>query len=233
MATRSAIGVLNIDGTVNAIYCHWDGYPEGVGRTLIQHWCDEQKINSLIELGDLSMLRSEIGEAHDFNVRWSLGDPQSKWCLAYGRDRGDLNTGHRVFTSSKEFVSEMSLSGCEYFYLWVDGRWRVSEGTVWSDMTLKEIVMTKGYRLSVYKMDRRLKTGRRFVKSYDYPTYDETGMRGEVVNLRSLYPQYDGWILEYHPLTKTVVNLMSEKPVEIAYDTSGCCDPSTETYWST
>ena len=92
--------------------------------------------------------------------------------------------------------------------------------------------MTKGYKINVYKLDRRRKTGRRFVKNYDYPTYDEMGVRGEIINLRSLYPQYDGWILEYHPLTKTVTNLMSGKPVEIAYNTPGCCDPSTETYWS-
>ena len=92
--------------------------------------------------------------------------------------------------------------------------------------------MTKGYKLNVYKLDRRRKTGRRFVKSYDYPTSNETGVRGEIINLRSLYPQHSGWVLEYHPLTKTVVNLMSGRPVEIAYNTPGCCDPSTETYWS-
>jgi hypothetical protein len=92
--------------------------------------------------------------------------------------------------------------------------------------------MTYGYQLLVYKQDRRRKTGRRFVKSYNYPTYDETGVRGEIINLQSLYPQYDGWILEYHPLTKIVNNLMTGLPVEIAYNTPGCCDPSTETYWS-
>ena len=27
MATRSAIGYINIDGTVTGTYCHWDGYP--------------------------------------------------------------------------------------------------------------------------------------------------------------------------------------------------------------
>jgi hypothetical protein len=31
---------------------------------------------------------------------------------------------------------------------------------------------------------------------------------------------------------KTVTNLMSGKPVEIAADTPLCCDPSSETYWS-
>jgi len=31
---------------------------------------------------------------------------------------------------------------------------------------------------------------------------------------------------------KTVINLMSKKPVEIPSDTPLCCDPSSETYWS-
>jgi hypothetical protein len=40
--------------------------------------------------------------------------------------------------------------------------------------------------------------------------------------------------LERHvqPKTRKVVNLMSGKEVEIAYDTPLCCDPSSETYWS-
>lgn len=92
--------------------------------------------------------------------------------------------------------------------------------------------MTKGYKLSVYKRDRRTKEGRRFVRSYSYSNLDETGIRGEIINLRVLYPEYDGWTFEYHPLTKTVTNLMSGQPIEIAYDTPGCCDPSTETYWT-
>lgn len=92
--------------------------------------------------------------------------------------------------------------------------------------------MTKGYKLNVYKLDRRTKTGRRFVKSYDYPTLDETGVRGEILNLQVLYPKYGGWIFEYHPLTRTVTNLMSGREVEIAWDTPAGCDPSSETYWS-
>ncbi len=35
MATRSNIGIVNDNGSVTGIYCHWDGYPEhkrkGVG----------------------------------------------------------------------------------------------------------------------------------------------------------------------------------------------------------
>ena len=38
MATRSFIGKLNHDGSITVVYCHWDGYPEGVGETLVKHY---------------------------------------------------------------------------------------------------------------------------------------------------------------------------------------------------
>lgn len=34
MSTRSRIGMINPYGSVSSIYCHFDGYPEGVGKTL-------------------------------------------------------------------------------------------------------------------------------------------------------------------------------------------------------
>jgi hypothetical protein len=35
MGTRSRIGLEDPEtGTVRSIYCHWDGYPEGVGQRL-------------------------------------------------------------------------------------------------------------------------------------------------------------------------------------------------------
>jgi hypothetical protein len=91
-------------------------------------------------LGSLSELGSEIGEARDFDSRWDSSDPQSNWCLAYGRDRGEPNTGHHVFNNSKDFVAEMSRSGCEYFYLWANGRWQVTKGSLWSDLAFETTV---------------------------------------------------------------------------------------------
>ena len=35
MSTRSYIGKKHNDDTFTAIYCHFDGYPEGVGQTLV------------------------------------------------------------------------------------------------------------------------------------------------------------------------------------------------------
>lgn len=140
MATRSAIGVVLATGQIQAIYCHWDGYPEGVGRTLVNHYTNPIKIDGLINLGDLSVLGSEIGEKHPFDQRFDDSDPRANWCRAYGRDRGEEETNSKPFANREEFVSMMERSGCEYFYLWTNGAWHVSEGLEWSALVFEETV---------------------------------------------------------------------------------------------
>ena len=44
MSTRSVIGITDRNGDGQLIYCHFDGYPEGAGLTLLQHWQDESKV---------------------------------------------------------------------------------------------------------------------------------------------------------------------------------------------
>lgn len=60
MSTRSMIGKMNKDGTIDAIYCHFDGYIEGVGSMLFEAYKDEEKIDTLIKGGDISSLGPSI-----------------------------------------------------------------------------------------------------------------------------------------------------------------------------
>lgn len=94
--------------------------------------------------------------------------------------------------------------------------------------------MAYGYRLMVFKADRRTKSGERFVKSYEYKNVSAQWMAEEESDLkRRLYRPADGWRLDFEPLTAVVKNLMSGELVEIDYrDVGGPCDPSTERYWS-
>lgn len=118
MATRSAIGVMR-DGRITAIYCHWDGYIENNGRILQKHY-DMAKAQRLVDMGDLSVLRPEIGEQHAFK------DPNPDWCVFYARDRGEDPPDRSVFYSTQQFINGMDGSGCEYFYLMDGGVWYVS-----------------------------------------------------------------------------------------------------------
>ena len=117
MATRSTIARMTKEG-VESIYCHWDGYPEGVGATLDTHWRNEEKIGELMALGDLSYLGQEIG------VKQSFDNPTGGniWCLAYGRDRGEENIEVMTHRDVHEWITDRQGSGCDYGYLW-NGEW--------------------------------------------------------------------------------------------------------------
>ena len=60
MATRSRIGIQNPDGSVNSIYCHFDGCPSYNGQTLQEHYSDRDELQKLIELGDISSLGDDL-----------------------------------------------------------------------------------------------------------------------------------------------------------------------------
>ena len=110
MATRSLIGKLNSDGTVTSIYCHWDGYPSHNGFLLQEYWDTPYKVDQLLALGDLSSLGKEIGEQQDFN-----GSRNRDWCMAYGRDRNQSNTGAKTVSREDFFGDEDYI---DYFYLY-------------------------------------------------------------------------------------------------------------------
>ena len=62
MGTRSTIALEFADGTVEQVYCHWDGYLEHNGDILQAHYMDPFKLKELLALGAFSSL-SETVEA--------------------------------------------------------------------------------------------------------------------------------------------------------------------------
>ena len=132
MATRSTIALEYADGTVHQIYCHWDGYLEGVGKTLLEHYMDPFKVRELMDLGDISNLGEVIGEQHPFSphsIGMSYDEHEEKYgnmTTAYGRDRGESGVASRKFSSYNDYV--MSHQSEEYDYIFrTDGKWYVSD----------------------------------------------------------------------------------------------------------
>lgn len=116
MATRSYIGVRNLDASVSYIYCHFDGYPDGVGATLINHYADMDRINELMKLGDLSTLGKAIGSKQNFN---DYNSHNRDWCLAYGRDRGENNVSVKK-GNYDELIVDQSV---DYVYIFDGDYW--------------------------------------------------------------------------------------------------------------
>ena len=131
MATRSNIGIVNLDKSITGIYCHFDGYPEYVGKMLLNHYNNDDIVNGLMNLGDLSILSENMNPTgpHSFN------NPQKGVCVAYGRDRGEGGTNSRTFEDLGEY--EHFGSGVDYQYLFEDGKWmyRCTYKGGWSDLT--------------------------------------------------------------------------------------------------
>ena len=123
MATRSFIGILNSNGSVTGVYCHWDGYPDGVGKVLAEHYTDPFKVIELLELGGLSSLGPRIapepGEAHSFNK------PAPGVTVAYGRDRKDAPEPRAHTFQNLELCRRdvRSIFSVEYTYVFANGEW--------------------------------------------------------------------------------------------------------------
>jgi len=118
MATRSTIALEYADGTVDQIYCHWDGYLEHNGKILQEHYMDPFKVQRLMNLGDLSVLAPEIGDAHDFDDRVACEGV----CTFYGRDRQETGTGARRFKNFAEYEREHQREEYEYILRNVNGK---------------------------------------------------------------------------------------------------------------
>lgn len=131
MATRSNIGIVNLDKSITGIYCHFDGYPEYVGKMLLNHYNNVDIVNGLMNLGDLSILSENMNPT----VPHSFNNPQKGVCVAYGRDRGEGGTNSRTFEDLGEY--EHFGSGVDYQYLFEDGKWmyRSTYKGGWSDLT--------------------------------------------------------------------------------------------------
>ena len=117
MATRSTIGMLLEDGqTIRSVYCHWDGYPDGVGATLKEHYTDPAKIEALLDFGDISVLDADFGEQNDF-------DNRTEGVTLFYRDRGEDGVDALVHSNQQEWLGFRRGSWCEWGYLWDGNSW--------------------------------------------------------------------------------------------------------------
>lgn len=116
MATRSNIAVELPDGKIKVIYSHWDGYPTHNGKILKEHYTDLEKVNKLINLGDISELHESVScpSGHSFST------PVKGHTVFYGRDRGEDDCEPRIVDTPAAAHNQ------QFLYLFKDGKWLVS-----------------------------------------------------------------------------------------------------------
>jgi hypothetical protein len=123
MGTRSTIALEYADGTVEQVYCHWDGYLEHNGQILQKHYSDPFKLRDLIDLGDLSSLGERIGSQHAFEKA-----PEGE-CTFYLRDRKEQGCKSKKFIDYEDYVDNHQYEEYEYILRQVDGKavWFVAD----------------------------------------------------------------------------------------------------------
>ena len=88
MSTRSYIGRLTEDKQVFFVYCHFDGYPSGVGTTLREYYDRPEDVIKLLSFSDISVLAPTVEQS-----------------FFYGRGRKEPGTEQQQITYD-EFMSE-------------------------------------------------------------------------------------------------------------------------------
>ena len=124
MATRSRIGIEQADGTVKSIYCHWDGYPKGVGQILVEHYLMRDKVESLMELGSISTLGEQVEPTGRVDHTFEM--PELGITVAYHRDRGESLDPARIDKSLLDFIqSDVEEFG---YVMTQSGEWMMIDG---------------------------------------------------------------------------------------------------------
>ena len=129
MATRSTIALEFADGTIQQVYCHWDGYLEHNGQILLKNYSDPFKLRDLIDEGDISSLGPNVGRKHAFSPfegdKADYEAAQQEGCTTfYMRDRGETGCEARKFKDYADYRA--NAQGEEYNYiLRKDGNWYV------------------------------------------------------------------------------------------------------------
>ena len=121
MSTRSIIGIKKGNNII-AIYCHMDGYLEGVGKILHDYYKSENLIGKLMELGDLSILGKKPESKPEL---WDMSKPfnnNNEYCRSY-KDRGEKDISAAIFNSNEDFIDYAKDMGVEYIYLFKDNGW--------------------------------------------------------------------------------------------------------------
>jgi hypothetical protein len=105
--TRSSIAIILEDNSIIGTYCHYDGYLEGVGTQLVNHFTTTEEIVKLIKGGDIRCI--ENGEVEYFIEPYT----------------------ERSWEDYDDFLDNMEQ---DFNYLFVDGEWVYDKGDVREDL---------------------------------------------------------------------------------------------------
>ena len=127
MSTRCLIGRQVGKDIYRMVFCHYDGYLDGVGKTLLENYQDQSTLDELLEMGDMESLDNTIYRCH-----------------FYGRDNG-----WEPHACASRFMTLKNLKhqgiSIEYIYwMGLDGKWRYID--CWNDKSIRLLLTRRKSR---------------------------------------------------------------------------------------
>ena len=134
MSTNSRIGIRLEDGSILSVYHHWDGYPEWLGVTLKQQYNTREKIEELIDGGNMSCCYTQSG--------WEIEDEEKLKDLPYKplyyTDRGESidDNAPKLSKNEKEYLVTTDKCCGEFAYIFeLNNTWRCIGLDFWNPET--------------------------------------------------------------------------------------------------
>lgn len=88
MSTSCLIGKMNEDGIMGKyIYCHFDGYPENILPILEKNYNTEEKVDELLDVGNISSLYADIEEVK----KEAYEEPAGYFAFDFPREGQEFN----------------------------------------------------------------------------------------------------------------------------------------------
>lgn len=116
MATRSAIGYIRPDGSICAVYCHWDGSPSHHLPILTEHYNSLRKVQALIRPGSMSQLHTTQLWESEYDPETRTYSPSRSPQPLYHHERGDANSP-REHNTLPEARWYWGACGVEHIYI--------------------------------------------------------------------------------------------------------------------
>jgi hypothetical protein len=131
MSTRGRLGIQLSDGSILSIYNHFDSYSEGLGLKLVEHFNTKEKVQELVDLGDISCIWTNLG----FNQE-TLPETGPLPYSARGED-----CPPQVSDDLDYFLKLTNECGGEYAYVFANGEWKCYNTTTWKGEYGKEVII--------------------------------------------------------------------------------------------
>jgi len=106
MATRALIGYLDEDRNFTCTYNHYDGYPDHLGKALLDHYNTDEKAKEIANTGYISFVDE------DGKIDSKYNEPANKMVLDDDIEEAGLQIGEKV----DEY-------GGNYGYVWFGNEW--------------------------------------------------------------------------------------------------------------